>query len=119
MDGEIAPAAVEEQLDDENPPRVVDIRTPVAFDREHIPGSENIPFQELPSRVAALEDASRIVTVCPHGQASQQAARLIKSYEGTTDAEVLSMHGGLEAWTGPLESADRNGDSDEGPAAPF
>ncbi|QCJ45718.1 rhodanese-like domain-containing protein [Haloprofundus sp. MHR1] len=118
MDGEITPEEVEELLDGENPPRVVDIRSPAAFDREHISGSENIPFAELPNRVEALADADRIVTVCPHGQASQQAARLIKSYEGTKDARVESMKGGLTSWTGDVDSA-RPTESDEGPQSPF
>jgi rhodanese-related sulfurtransferase len=125
MDGEISPADVRDRLDSDAPPRVVDIRSPAEFDREHIPGSENVPFAELPNRVASLEGEDHIVTVCPHGQASVQAARLIKSYEGTADATVESMHGGLEAWEGPLESDDEEATdrstvtADEGPDAPF
>ncbi|WP_101294078.1 rhodanese-like domain-containing protein [Halegenticoccus soli] len=120
MDGEISPEEVERLLEDDRPPRVVDIRPPAAFDREHIPGSENVPFAGLPDRIASLEGAERIVTVCPHGQASRQAARLIKSYEGTKDARVESMEGGLDAWEGEFETAieadgDGGGDSD----APF
>ncbi|MFC6824047.1 rhodanese-like domain-containing protein [Halopelagius fulvigenes] len=123
MDGEIDPAEVETLLDDEDPPRVVDIRSPGKFSRGHIPGSLNIPFGELPTRVAEIGDADRIVTVCPHGQASVQAARLIKSYEGTADARVESMAGGLTEWDGPLETrsetADPGANADEGPEAPF
>ncbi|WP_224267853.1 rhodanese-like domain-containing protein [Haloprofundus salinisoli] len=117
MDGEITPQEVEALLDGDAPPRVVDIRSPAAFDREHIPGSENIPFAELPNRVESLSDAERIVTVCPHGQASRQAARLIKSYEGTRDAHVESMEGGLTEWTGDVDSARPT--DDEGPQSPF
>jgi rhodanese-related sulfurtransferase len=125
MDGEISPDEVQDRLDSEDPPTVVDIRSATEFEREHIPGSENVPFAELPNRVTSLEDADHIVTVCPHGQASVQAARLVKSYEGTADATVESMAGGLEAWAGPLESgADESGErstvaADEGPDAPF
>mgnify|MGYP000044191494 FL=1 len=115
MDGEISPSEVEALLDDD-PPRVVDIRSPGEFARGHIPGSVNVPFAELPQRVEALADAAHVVTVCPHGQASVQAARLIKSYEGIDDAVVESMRGGLEAWTGPLET---DADPDEGPESPF
>lgn len=38
------------------------------------------------------------MTVCPHGKASVQAAQLIGSYEGTADATVESMEGGLEKY---------------------
>lgn len=119
MDGELSTAEVEALLDSDTPPRVVDIRQPVSFSRGHIPGSENIPFNELPNKVASLEGADRIVTVCPHGQASVQAARLIKSYEGTGDARVESMAGGLDAWEGDLEADVEEATADEGPDAPF
>ncbi|WP_050032627.1 rhodanese-like domain-containing protein [Halorubrum halophilum] len=78
--------------------RIVDIRDRRAFDRGHIPGSECVPFPELTTRVAELEGAERIVTVCPHGVASRQAAQLIGSYAGTQDARVESLRGGIEAW---------------------
>ncbi|MFC4358318.1 rhodanese-like domain-containing protein [Halobium salinum] len=121
MDGEVSPEEVAERLDANGEGiRVVDIRSKPAFDRGHIPGSENVPFDQLADRIASLEGAERIVTVCPHGQASQQAARLIKSYEGTADALVESMAGGLEAWGGEIEAAEpAAADADEGPDAPF
>jgi rhodanese-related sulfurtransferase len=100
--------------------RIVDIRNPDAFARRHIPGSENIPAPELTGRVEELDGADRVVTVCPHGQASVQAARLVGSYQGV-DGPVESLHGGLEAWDGPLESESRDATDEEGPdsTAPF
>ena len=124
MDGEISPAAVADLLAGGDDVRVVDIRSEGAFAREHIPDSENVPFDRLPDRVESLAGADRIVTVCPHGKASVQAARLIGSYEGTADATVESMAGGLAEWTGEVEgtaTTAAGGDpaSDEGPEAPF
>jgi rhodanese-related sulfurtransferase len=131
MDGEIDPeelsALLESRADgDDESLRIVDIRDRRAFDRGHLPDSECIPFPELTNRIAELEGADRIVTVCPHGVASQQAAQLIGSYEGTQAARVESLRGGVEAWqeaVGELtETADPAGDdagADEGPEAPF
>lgn len=128
MDEEVEPAAVDAPPAEEV--RIVDIRSPTAFRQGHIPGSENVPFQEIPDRVESLADADRVVTVCPHGKASVRAARLVASYEGC-DATVQSMAGGLEAWDGPLESGTADGgesdtrdeaDSeavDDSPDAPF
>ncbi|WP_276255363.1 rhodanese-like domain-containing protein [Halomontanus rarus] len=102
MDGEISPEAVNDLLEDgDETLRVVDIRDASSFDRGHVPDSENVPFHELPQRVAEVADGDvdRIVTVCPHGKASVQAARLIGSYEDCADTTVESMAGGLEAWT--------------------
>ena len=118
MDGEIQPDAVERRLADDDPPRDVDVRSPEAFARGHIPGSENVPFPELADGVDALAGADHVVTVCPHGQASVQAARLIKAYEGTADATVESMAGGLEAWDGELVT-DGGRDASDGVDAPF
>ncbi|WP_049935097.1 rhodanese-like domain-containing protein [Haloplanus natans] len=115
MDDEISVEEVEALLDDENRPRIVDIRSPGEFARGHIPGSENVPFGELPDRIDELTGADHIVTVCPHGKASVQAARLIGSYEGTKDARVESMAGGLEAWEGDFEAATDDGETPESP----
>jgi len=114
MDDEISPEEVEALLDDEDRPRIVDIRSPGAFARGHIPGSENVPFDQLPDRIGEFADADHIVTVCPHGKASVQAARLIGSYEGASEARVESMAGGLEAWDGALET-EPNGETPESP----
>jgi len=117
MDGEISPSEVRSLLETDDAPRIVDIRSPAAFRRGHIPGSENIPFNRLPQRVDSLDDADHVVTVCPHGESSIQAARLIASYEGTDTARVESMHGGLTAWDGEFETATAA--PDEGPETPF
>ena len=143
MDGEIDPDELADLLDRGVDVRIVDIRDRRAFDRGHLPGSESIPFPELTTRVTELEGADRIVTVCPHGIASRQAARLVGSYAGTADARVESLHGGIEAWerssgelietdergTGEHEVDDRGTESsgvegtvdpdDQGPDAPF
>ncbi|MES3161455.1 MAG: rhodanese-like domain-containing protein [Halorubrum sp.] len=127
MDGEIDPDELADLLADGTAVRIVDIRDQRAFDRGHLPGSESIPFPELTTRVTELDGADRIVTVCPHGVASKQAAQLIGTYEGTVDARVESLRGGIEAWereVGELESTtsdpgDERATPDEGPGAPF
>ncbi|WP_049922102.1 rhodanese-like domain-containing protein [Halopiger djelfimassiliensis] len=98
MDGEISPDEVKELLENGADVRVVDIRDEQQFEHSRIPDSENIPFHELTARVDELEGDDHIVTVCPHGKASVQAAQLIGSYEGTADARVESMEGGLEKY---------------------
>ncbi|GGL68873.1 rhodanese-like domain-containing protein [Halocalculus aciditolerans] len=115
MDGEITPEEVNALTVGEDV-RVVDIRMPGAYQRGHIPGSENIPFQQLPQRVGDLDGASHVVTVCPHGKSSVQAANLVASYDGLDDdARVQSMQGGLSAWEYDLETPEQR---DEGPSAP-
>lgn len=112
MDGEIEPASLADLLAaDEGGPLVLDIRAPHAFRRGHIPGSLNVPMAELTGRIEAVDGADHVVTVCPHGEASVQAARLVSAYGGF-DGTVESLAGGLEAWEGPLAdgAADASGD---------
>ncbi|MDG5760784.1 rhodanese-like domain-containing protein [Natronococcus sp. A-GB1] len=122
MDGEISTAEVRELLEDETDVRIVDIRDEHSFAHSRIPGSENLPFQQLSARIEELEGADHIVTVCPHGKASVQAAQLISSYEGTADARVESMAGGLEKYG--MKYGLTRGDFDdtadaESPESPF
>ena len=125
MDGEISPTEVATLLEsgsDDAELRIVDIRSERAFDRGHLPESESIPFPQLTTRVDELTGADRIVTVCPHGISSRQAAQLIASYQGTTDARVESLDGGVEAWERQgrelVESPAPDAPA-EGPDAPF
>jgi rhodanese-related sulfurtransferase len=112
MDGEISADELQALLDEDADVRVVDIRSAAAFDRGHIPGSENVPFAELPQSVAQLAGADHVVTVCPHGQASVQAANLVQSYEGVAeDARVESLASGITGWDGDLV-ADTAGDAE-------
>lgn len=66
-----------------------------------------------------LSEADHIVTVCPHGKSSVQAAKFIGSSEGTGEATVESMAGGLRKWEGEIESEFEKAEPDEGPEAPF
>jgi rhodanese-related sulfurtransferase len=121
MDGEIVPEEVKRVLDDDDAPLIVDIRSPAAFRQGHLPGSRNIPFGELPEEVESLTDAEHIVTVCPHGKASVQAAQMIGSYEGIDDARIDSMAGGISKWPGELKTdepeAQKTDESEEGEQA--
>ncbi len=120
MDDEITPDEVYDLLESDADVRIVDIRTPASFERGRIPNSENVPFDELPARIEEFEDDEHVVTVCPHGKSSIQAARLIGSYEGAADARVESMAGGLEAWAESyeLEAGDGSAEANESDA-PF
>jgi rhodanese-related sulfurtransferase len=123
MDDEISAEELKSLIDAGEDVRVVDIRSPGAFARGHIPGSENVPFAELTGRIEELEGEERIVTVCPHGKASVQAARLISSYGGFT-GRVESLAPGIEGWAEAygLETEDgrqTETEADGGEDAPF
>jgi rhodanese-related sulfurtransferase len=132
MDGEISAEELRDLLAAEEDVRIVDVRSPAAFRRGRIPSSENVPFAELAGRIEEFADADRVVTVCPHGKASQQAARLVASYEDFS-GRVDSLEPGIEGWeydletdvegagagAGGAEAGEEASATDEGPDAPF
>ncbi|MFB6311459.1 MAG: rhodanese-like domain-containing protein [Salinirussus sp.] len=114
MVGEIDPDTLQERLEGEDAPLLVDIRPRSAFDESHLPGSVNVPLAEIPGSIDEIASADEVVTICPHGMASVKAARIVEAYQDF-DGTVSSLAGGLEAWDGPMDSS---GDNVE-PEAPF
>jgi len=78
-------------------PLVIDIRISEHFAESHIPGSVNLPQDELPSRAAELPDDrdALIVTVCNIGKFSKHVTLYLKS-KGYRN--VRSAKGGLNEW---------------------
>ncbi|HKL28487.1 MAG TPA: rhodanese-like domain-containing protein [Natrialbaceae archaeon] len=106
MDGEISPDRLAELLANDADVEIVDVREPEEFEAGHIPGSVNVPLPALSTEVDRIGPAERIVTVCPHGEASIQAARLISAFGGLDEPTIESLDGGMDAWEGDLVSGD-------------
>ena len=75
---------------------LLDVRSPAEFETVHIPGSVNVPLDQLDGHLTALADRGRpIVLVCRSGaRATQAQARL--AGVGCVQATVLD--GGVLAW---------------------
>lgn len=110
MVDEVLPATVKQKLDDEDA-QIVDIRPPNEFATGHIPGAINIPMNELPQQIDEIEWSDDVTVVCPIGQSSVQAAKLIGSYEGADADAVKSMKGGYREWDYELENGKAAADS--------
>ncbi|MFB6301220.1 MAG: rhodanese-like domain-containing protein [Halobacteriales archaeon] len=96
---------VKRKLDNDENLQVIDIRLPREFEAGHIPGAENIPFSEFPKRVQEYEWGDAIVVVCPKGESSQQACRLLESYEGVDESAcVCNLEDGYRGWEYDLET---------------
>jgi rhodanese-related sulfurtransferase len=89
--------ALREQLASDVAPRVLDVRTPAEFETGHIPGSYNVPLDNLREHRGELrrhldED---VVLVCRSGNRAEQAEKALAEV-GLPGLRVLD--GGMVAW---------------------
>jgi rhodanese-related sulfurtransferase len=89
--------SLNELLESDDGPMIVDIRSPEMYSESHIPGSINIPQDDLAKRADELPDDrdAPIVTVCNIGKFSKHATLFLKS-KGYRS--VRSAKGGLNEW---------------------
>jgi uncharacterized membrane protein YdjX (TVP38/TMEM64 family)/rhodanese-related sulfurtransferase len=105
----LAVADLKRQLDGGEDVLLLDVRSAADFTGEqgHITAARNIPLDELPGRLAELEDFRQrpIRLLCRTDRRSAQAARLLAE-AGFADARVIQ--GGMTAWRAkgwPVEGA--------------
>ncbi len=100
--------SLRERLEEPNPPRLLDVRTPGEFAGTHIPGSYNVPLDTLREHCAELRrDTGETVLVCRSGARAEQAEKILAE-AGLTHTRVLA--GGILAWEAagaPVERAER------------
>ncbi|MEB0058853.1 MULTISPECIES: rhodanese-like domain-containing protein [unclassified Variovorax] len=61
-----------------------------------------IPMNEVPARLAELDEGQRIACLCHHGARSQRVAAFL-SQSGL--AEVANVAGGIDAWSAQHDAA--------------
>ncbi|NJN71228.1 MAG: FAD-dependent oxidoreductase [Nitrospira sp.] len=91
----ITPAELHAALQTATPLTIVDVRSSVEFDMEHIPGAVNIPLPELRTRMGEVPADRPVVTYCTVGQRGYFAERLL-SQRGMTG--VRNLTGGFASW---------------------
>lgn len=82
---------------------LLDVRTKEEFDEAHIPGSRNLPLDQLhrAGQLACAKDA-KLFVYC-HSGARSSAACAALAAAGYTDVTDI---GGILAWDGPIEKED-------------
>lgn len=79
---------------------LLDVRTPEEFRAGHIPGSRNLPLQELETAPSVIEHENvPLYLYCRSGNRSAQAAAILRSM-GYTNVKDL---GGILAYRGEWE----------------
>jgi rhodanese-related sulfurtransferase len=78
---------------------LVDVRTPYEFEDHHLPGTVNIPVEELQRRLAEIPQDRPVITICEHGVRSSIAEKFLRAQDYSAD----SLERGLSGWKGTLE----------------
>lgn len=99
---DITAAQLETMMTDGRPLIIVDVRSTSEFAAGHLPGSVNIPLDELPAHLDELDASVRVVVVCGSGSRSVRGAKLLLD-AGYRD--VYNLIGGLATWNGELEKS--------------
>ena len=89
-------AALQAMLADGRDVRLLDVRTPGEFETAHIPGSYNVPLDQLGEHRDEIRRLTTdVVVVCQSGGRATQAERRLAE-AGMANVHVLS--GGMNAW---------------------
>ncbi|GHO93129.1 sulfurtransferase [Reticulibacter mediterranei] len=88
---------MEALLQQKNAIKILDVRTPAEYETVHIPGSYNIPLDQLPKHRTELGNKLQtpIILVCRSGARAEQAAR---QFEETNLTQFHILRGGINAW---------------------
>ena len=79
---------------------LLDVRSPQEYREGHIPGSKNVPLQQLDKVEEVTEDKDSILYVyCHSGARSRQAVSLLQAM-GYTNVHNI---GGIAAYSGKVE----------------
>ena len=84
-----------EQLEEAEPPIVLDVRTEREWQDQHIEGSLNIPLPHLRERLAEVPSNRCLVVHCASGYRSSIAASMLQQHGHTRIADLV---GGMSAW---------------------
>src|SRR6266852_5509904 len=92
---------LKEKLDRGDELLIVDVREPLEYQINRIPGSILIPLGELPGRVRELDAAREIVVHCKSGSRSARAVEFLK---GAGFRRVHNLKGGIVQWVARIDT---------------
>ena len=91
----VSPWILAEELATEDPPLLLDIRTPREWAAKHLKDSVSLPLGHLQERIEEVSRTRRIAVHCAGGYRSSIAASILNQY-GITN--LVELAGGLAAW---------------------
>ncbi|MEM0982284.1 MAG: rhodanese-like domain-containing protein [Cyanobacteria bacterium P01_H01_bin.58] len=94
---EMTPAILAARLASDNPPVLLDVRSPQEYAAGHIPGAINIPYREVPHRLDELAafKTDEIVVYCEVGVRAGIAELAL---EKAGYQRIVQLEGDMRAW---------------------
>lgn len=90
----ISTADLKEKLSNKST-QFVDVRTPGEYKSRHISEFQNIPLDQLSTKVGKLDPEKETVLICQSGMRSGRAAGLLRK---AGFANVINVRGGMSRW---------------------
>uniref|UniRef100_A0A7C1FL82 Rhodanese-like domain-containing protein n=1 Tax=Caldilinea aerophila TaxID=133453 RepID=A0A7C1FL82_9CHLR len=91
---ELTPREVQERLQTDQPPLLLDVREPYEWRQVRIPGALHIPMNSVPARLNELPKERPIVVFCAHGMRSFGVTHFLRQ-QGW---EAFNLAGGITQW---------------------
>jgi rhodanese-related sulfurtransferase len=74
---------------------LLDVRGPGEWLAGHAPSTINIPMEEVPSRLDAIDSARTIICICRSGNRSGRVTAFLRAQ----GVDAVNMTGGMQAWS--------------------
>ena len=103
MVAEVTPSELQARREGSDPPLVLDVREPWELEIVRLPGTLDIPMNEVPARLSELPKERDIVVMCHAGGRSLNVARYLEQ----RGYRVLNLAGGIHAWACEVDPALR------------
>ena len=97
---DIGPQELKRRLDAGEKLTVLDVREPWEIKLASLPGTLNIPLNEVPARLGELDPHAELIVMCHAGGRSRRAAEFL-SARGFT--HVANLAGGIDAWSRDID----------------
>ncbi|MBP9694031.1 MAG: rhodanese-like domain-containing protein [Alphaproteobacteria bacterium] len=72
----------------------IDVRSPAEYEDFHLPGTINIPLDQLVENVGELGQDKTLITICAKGIRSAKASEFLLAI----GFDTLNLEGGLDNW---------------------
>ena len=79
---------------------VLDVREPWELGRASLPGTLNIPMNEIPDRLAEVPDDRRVAVLCRSGGRSMQVTNYLRGHGYGMTSNIT---GGIMAWADQID----------------